>query len=174
MFLRFIGIMNAAVWFGASVFFTFAVASAFFTPQMKHLFGEAYTGIIAQQVVERYYVLYYWCGPIALLHQLAEWVYLGRALQRLTLIALAGAFCLGLIGGLGLQPKVNRLHQVKYGRNELYTPAQKAQATKSLKLWHGVAVAANYLALAGLALYVWRVANPSGGPRFVPASKFRS
>ena len=165
--------MNAAVWLGAGVFFTFGVGPAFFTPEMKQLLGPAYPGLIAQMVMERYFALQYWCGSIAIVHLLAEWVYLGKALHRITLGAILTAFCLGLIGGVWFQPKIKRLHQVKYGRVELYTPAQKTQAAKSLGVWHGTSMIGNYLALAALAVSFWRLANPANGPRFVPANKFR-
>ena len=39
MVLRFIGVMNAALWFGAALFFTFAIAPAFSSPEMKRLLG---------------------------------------------------------------------------------------------------------------------------------------
>lgn len=165
--------MNAAVWFGASIFFTFGVAPAFFTPEMKRIFGEIYTGVIAQMVLDRYFALQYWCGAIALAHLLAEWVYLGKPLQRLTVGLLLGIFSVSLLGGLWLQPKLKRLHQIKYGRNELYTAAQKAQAAKSFSAWHGVASVINLFALGGLTVYAWRVTNPGNGPRFVSANKFR-
>jgi hypothetical protein len=172
--MRFVGVMNAALWFGGSVFFTFAVAPAFFTPQMVGLFGEAYPGIIAQWVWERYYLLQYWCGSIAVLHLLAEWVYLGRAIHRVTLSALITAFCLGMIGGLWLHPKLKGLHQVKHSRPGVYTTIRQNQASRSYAVWGGVAAGLNWLMLGALLVYTARVTHPLSGPRFVPASKFRS
>lgn len=165
--------MNAAVWFGASLFFTFGVAPAFFTPEMKQILGEVYNGVVAQMVLERYFILQYWCGGIALAHLLAEWVYLGKPLHRLTVGLLLGLFAASLLGGLWLQPKLKKLHQIKYGRSELSTPAQKAQAGKSFSAWHGTASVINLLALGGLAVYAWRVTSPGQGPRFISANKFR-
>jgi hypothetical protein len=174
LFLRLIAVLNAALWFGAGLFFTFAVAPAIFTPEMKRLFGEAWVGVIAQMIIARFFVLQYWCAAIALVHQMAEWVYLGRALQRVTVGLLLGLFGLALFGGLWLQPKLKKLHQIKYGRAELYAPAQKARAAASFRVWHGVSQVTNLLALGGLGWYVWRMTNPSEGPRFVRANKFRS
>lgn len=174
--------MNAAVWFGAAIFFTFAAAPALFASETKSLITEAKAGIVAQLVLERYFALQYWCGSIALIHQLAEWVYLGKALQKVTFGILLGTFALALIGGLWLQPKLQKLHQTRYGylkttqgyvRNDP-TAAQWAQADKAFAAWHGVSMGINVLALGGLALFLWRVANPTDGPRFVPANKFRS
>ena len=51
---------------------------------------------------------------------LAEWVYLGRALQRVTAGLLVALFLLGLIGGLVLQPKMRELHLIKYSMGADY------------------------------------------------------
>jgi hypothetical protein len=172
--LRFVGVINAALWFGGSVFFTCAVAPAFFSPEMKRFLGEIYSGLAGYLVAERYYILQYVCGSIALVHQLAEWVLLSRPLQRITMTALLTAFGLGLLGGLALQPRINQLHQAAFGRADLFPPAQKAQALHALAVWQGVAACSKYLAAGCLLVYAWRVVNPSGATRFTPTGKFRS
>src|SRR5438552_14019076 len=129
MFLRLIGLLNVAVWFGAVIFFTFGVAPAFFSPEMKTLLGEqsypAFSGRLAMVVVSRYFLLHYWCGSIALLHQLAERFYLGKPLQKLNFGLLIGLCSLSLLGGLGLQPHLRKLHEIKYGRSNFYSAEQK-------------------------------------------------
>ena len=172
-FLRFIGVLNAAVWFGAALFFTFGIAPAFFTAEMKKLLGEIYSGLVAQMVLERYFVLHYCCGAIALVHQLAEWVYLGKALQRLTFGLLLGILALNLAGGLWLKPKLTELHRIRYSRPEQYSAAQRQDAARLFRNWHSVSMIMNLAVLAGLALFAWRLAMPPNGPRFVPG-KFRS
>src|SRR5262245_17853222 len=106
--------MNATVWFGAALFFSFGIAPAFFTPEMKKLLGDIYAGLVAEMVFERYFALHYICGAIAVIHQLAEWVYLGKPLQRLTFGLLAGVLMLSLVGGVWIQPKLRELHRIKY------------------------------------------------------------
>ena len=171
--LRFFGIMNAAVWFGAAVFFTFGIAPAFFTPEMKKLLGDIYAGLVAQSVIERYFVLHYCCGGLALLHQLAEWVYLGKALQRFTFGLLLGILTLSLLGGFWLQPKLKELYRIRHGSAEQFTAEQKNDAANSFKKWHGASQIMNLMMLAGLAVFVWRVSVPQqNGPRFTPG-KFR-
>lgn len=174
LILRFIGVVNAAVWFGGALFFTMAIAPAFFAPEIKSILGDVYSGVIAQLVLERYFHLFYWAGGVALLHLAAEWLYLGRAVQRFTLGLLLATVSLGLLGGVWFQPKLRNLHQVNYGRDELYTPAQKDRAARALSLWYGASQAVNILSLAGLGLYFWRVVIAPDAPRFVPAAKFRS
>ena len=171
-FLRFIGILNASVWFGASLFFTFGIAPAFFTPEMKNLLGDIYAGLVAQSVLERYFILHYCCGAVAIMHQLAEWVYLGKALHRLTFGLLMAIMALSLIGGLWLQPKLKELHRIRYGRPEQFPPQQRAQAEKAFKSWHGVSQVMNLAVLAGLAGLAWRLSVPSNGSRF-STGKFR-
>jgi hypothetical protein len=173
--LRWVGLLNAAVWFGASLVFTFVIAPAFFSPEMRQILGEqgasyVYSGRLAAVVQARYFVLQHWCGAIAILHFLAEWVYLGKPMQKISLGLLLGMFSLGLIGGLWMQPKIAGLHRAKYSVQS--SPDQKAQAAKSLKAWHGSAAIANLLVLGALAVYFARINQSGNGTRFVSATKF--
>ena len=65
-FLRFVGLMNAAVWFGAAIFFTFGIGAAAFSPEMKELLGPKnspyFSGAIAQILIARYFHLQLLCG----------------------------------------------------------------------------------------------------------------
>lgn len=176
VFLRLVGLLNVAAWFGAVIFFTAGAAPAFFSADMKALLGEqnypAFSGRLAMILVGRYFLFHYWCGTIALVHQLAERFYLGKPLQRLNFGLLIGVCSLGLIEGLWLQPHLKRLHAIEYGRG--YSPAQQAQARKAFGPWHGASRSLNLLVLAGLGVYLWRMTNPGNGARFVPSGKFRS
>ena len=156
------------------LFFTVAVAPAFFSTEMKTILGDAnypvFSGRLAMLVVSRYFILHYWCGSIALLHQLAECFYLGKPLQRLNFGLLVGICCLSLFGGLWLQPSLRKLHEIKYGRSDIYSPAQKALADKAFPYWHGASRILNVLVLGGLGFYLWRMANPVNGTRFTPTT----
>jgi len=167
--------MNAAVWFGATVFFTVGAGPAAFSQDMRSLLGEAYypyfSGAIAQIVIARYFHLQLACGLVALLHALAEWLYLGKRLRRFGLGLLMGLFALALVGGFWMQPKIKELHAARYAVNQ---PAAAREAkAKSLRLWHGAAQMVNLVMLAGLAVYVWRVAHPVSPTRFVSPIKFQ-
>ena len=179
--LRFVGVINAAVWLGAAVYFTFG-APALFTPEAKSLLGEAQAGVAAMMLLSRYFTLQYWCGGIAIVHQLAEWVYLGRSLQRWAVGVLAAVYLLALLGGLWLQPKLRQLHEVKYGyrkvngqyvRNAVLPPQSEA-AAEAFRRWHGISMVFNLIIMGGLVFFTWRAANPADVPRFIPANKFRS
>jgi hypothetical protein len=175
--LRWIGVMNAAVWLGATVVFGFVALPAVFSDELKHLLGDPYVGLVAQKLVARYFVLQCWCAVIALAHLLAEWVYLGRRLHRVTLGIVLALLTLGLVGGLWLQPKMNTLHRIKYSsefyRREVYSAADRAAAARAFRSWHIVARVADLLGLVGLIYYTWRVVNPSDETRFLAPAKFR-
>lgn len=186
--LRFIGVLNAAVWLGASVFFTFGVAPVFFTDEIKHLFNNSgfWPGIIAQMALERFFFLQYLCGSIAIAHLLAEWVYLGRALHRLTLGLLIGLLSVAFLGGFWLTPKLKKFYLtksgsmvVKVGKFDEYRPAQfsreeMARAQRSFSIWHGVSSSVNLLVLGGLIFYLWRTTRTEDTTRFIGSTKFRS
>ncbi|HVM48675.1 MAG TPA: DUF4149 domain-containing protein [Candidatus Acidoferrum sp.] len=175
-FLRLVGVLNAAVWFGAAVFFTFWSGSAPFSLEMRRLLGDNnypyFSGAIAQILIARYFSLQFVCSIVAVLHLVAEWLYLGRFPQN-SRLALLVALCLAvLLGGYWLQPRMKALHATKYAANQ---PARvRESAARSFRAWHGVSMGVNLLVVAGLAVYVWRVANPSDETRFVSAVKFRS
>ena len=178
VFLRLIGLLNVAVWFGAGVFFTLGVAPAFFSPEMRTILGDqsypVFSGRLAMLVVSRYYFLHYWCGSIALIHQLVERFYLGKPLQRLSFGVLIAICTVSLFGGLWLQPSLRKLHEIKYARTEVSLPAEKRNADRAFRVWHGIASGMNLLVLGGLGFYLWGMANPGNGTRFVPSGKFRS
>src|SRR6266699_4165311 len=114
------------MWFGASIFFTFSVGPAFFSDKMVGLLTRPYAGAAAQIVIERYFLFHELCGMVALVHLVAEWLYMGKPLQRLTLWLLLGISVLGLLAGYSLQPKLRKLHRTIYGSGS--TPAQIEQA----------------------------------------------
>ena len=175
-FLRFVGILNAAVWFGTSFFFTFGAGFAPFSPEMKSLLGEHnfpyYSGAIAQILIARYFQFQVACSLVAVMHLLAEWLYLGKAPQRAHLGLLAGLCAVALLGGYWLQPHLKALHTVKYGVTT--RPEMRQSADRAFRAWHGVSQVINLLAVGGLAVYLWRAANPPDQARFVSAMKFTS
>jgi hypothetical protein len=173
-FLRFVGILNAAVWFGAAVFFTFGTGLAPFSQEMKTLLGPNnypyFSGAIAQILIARYFHFQLVCGVIAVLHLLAEWLYLGKFPRKLQAGLLIGLCVATLFGGYTLQPRLKALHTTKYGVNT--RPEIREAANRSFRAWHGVSQVVNLLVVTGLAVYLWRAANPSDPTRFVSAFKF--
>jgi hypothetical protein len=168
-FLKFIGMLNAAIWCGSAVFLVIGLP-ALFSPELKRLLPAAYVGFAAESVVSRYFILQYWCGGIALAHLVGEWLYCGRTLWRLNLGLIMVVLSLGLVGGLWVQPKMRALHLVKYFGK---TAEQQMQASKAFAAWHGASEAANLLVIVCLMWYVWQVNREQEQPRFVSFSKIR-
>lgn len=167
--LRFVGILNAAVWCGSAVFLVVALPGIF-SAELKTLLTPERVGFAAEAVVARFFFLQYWCGGIALAHLLGEWLYAGRRVRRLNLALVLAMLALALAGGLWAQPKMDKLHLVKYFGT---VPEQRAQAGKSFALWHAATESANVLVIAGLVLYLWSVSAPPESPRFVGFNKIR-
>ena len=173
-FLRFVGILNAAVWFGAAIFFTFGAGPVPFSTAMRNLLGSNnfpyFSGAIAQLFIARYFYFHLACAAVAVLHLLAEWLYLGKRPPRWQVGLLIGLAAAALVGGYWLQPRMKALHAAKYGLNT--PPETRLAAERSFKAWHGVSQGVNFLLIGGLVVYLWRAANPSDTARFVSAVKF--
>lgn len=174
-FLRFVGIANAAVWLGAAVFYTVGAGPAVVSSDMQTLLGPKYfpyfSGAVAQIILARYFHLHLACAIIALLHLLAEKIYLGRSTHRRWLGLLAVLFGFSLLGSVWLSPKLLHLHRDQHRLNA--TPHQRAVAAKSFRVWHGVFQAVNVLIIGGVAVCLWRVTHPPDELRFVGSAQFR-
>ena len=168
-FLRFVGLLNAAVWCGSAIFLVVGLP-AVFSPELKRLLTPVGVGFAAETIVARFFVLQYWCGGIALAHLLAEWLYCGRPLWRLNLGLLVVLLSLSLAGGLCAQPRMRALHLTRYyGR----TSEQQLRAAKAFAAWHTASEAANLLVIGGLVWYLWQVSREQEAPRLLNFSKIR-
>jgi hypothetical protein len=168
-FLKFVGLLNAAVWCGSAIFLVIGLPGLF-SPDLARLLPPAYVGFAAEAVISRYFTVQYCCAGIALLHLLGEWLYSGRRLWRLNLGLVATVLGLSLIGGLLAQPKMHALHIAKYfGR----TIEQQTQAAKSFAVWHAASETANLLVIICLVWYLWLVNKEQEHPRFMNFSKIR-
>lgn len=162
--IRFVGIVNASVWFGAAVFFTVAAGPAFFSTEMASFLPRPYAARAAEVIIERLFVLQQWCGAIALLHLLVEYLYSGRQIERLVLAVVATMFVLSLVGGYWLLPKMHALQQVRY--SQATSPTQRATAESTWGALHGVSWAVNLAVLTGQLYYLWIVTRPPQSLRF--------
>ncbi|MDB6022941.1 MAG: hypothetical protein JWQ04_2798 [Pedosphaera sp.] len=165
-FLRFVGIINAAIWFGAAIFFALGILPAVFSQEMHRLFRETdpyYSGAVAQLLFGRFFALQCICGAVALLHLLAEKLYLGRALPRLGTTLVLALFCFGLIGNFWLLPHMKDLRQTRYFGQ---TQEQKEHARRSFGIWHGISEFANLFVIGGLLVNLVRVTRPADPGRY--------
>jgi hypothetical protein len=166
--------MNATVWLGASVFFLVAARPAFSSLEMESLLGlknfPYFSDAIVHIVLTRYFHLQLACSIVAVLHFLAEYLYLGRRWEKFSVGLLAVLLALSVLGSSWLGPQLHELHENRF-RNP--AAAEREKAMKSFRFWTGFSQLANVLTIGGLIIYVWRVANPSDSTRFVSAGKFR-
>jgi hypothetical protein len=168
--LRFIGLVNAAVWLGAGVFFTLGVGQAVFSDELKRIFDKYYVGIIAQHLIGTYFTFHIICGCIALAHYLGETFLTRRAFRKWTLAVILVPLLLGVLGAFVFQPKMRQLYQVMYR-----APAveQRAPAEKQFKVMHGISQVLNLISIVCVGTAFWRLVNPPETPRFVSTQKFR-
>lgn len=169
-FLRSIAILNAAVWFGSIIFFTFAAGPAFFGDEMTQLLGRAHAGAAAQIIVHRYFLVQQWCAAIGIAHLIGEWLYTARPFNRLVLILLMALFVVGILGGYVLQPRMHELHLRKYAVQT--SPEAKQSASRSFAILHGTAQALNLLVIGGVLVYLWHVTKPVNTARFTSVNRF--
>ncbi len=156
--IRFVGILNAAVWFGSVVFFTIAAGPAFFSAEMATVLPRPHAGRVAEIIISRLATVQVWCAVIALLHLLAEHLFSGKPVARLTLGGLVGLLLLNLSVKFWLLPTMHRLQVIRY--SELSTPEQRDAAVSQFGLWHGLSSAGNLLVIACLAYYLWLLLRP--------------
>ena len=164
-FLRFVGLFNAAVWVGGSIFFSFLAAPVFFTAEVTDFTPPPNNGLVAQAMLGRYFMLHYLCGTIASLHLLVEWLYSGGGFPRRAIAVVCVLLGLALISGKFISPKLSALHQQKYqfklkseGERQMIEKAEYEQsvvedAKWKFDVWHGVSQVIN---LAMMILLTWR------------------
>ncbi len=171
LFLRFVGIINAAVWFGAAFFMLTTVLPAVYSQEMKGIFGQVYTGIIWQIILGRFFVLECWCGGVALVHLTMEWLLIGKAWRKGMFALAIAIFSVALINGAWLEPKLEQFYRTKY--STVARPVEKEVAGRYYRVWNRVSFGFHVMVVGGLMIFVCRMAGAPNGPRFVPANKFR-
>jgi len=167
--------MNAAVWLGTVVFFTFGAEPACFSADMRAALGTPqasyFPGAILGVVMNRYYGLMIACALVALLHFLAEWLYMGRPRRKFSFALVAVLFLLTFLGRNAIQPSLVRLNRTHY--TAATQPAERESAGKNFRALHVTEIALNVLIVGGLVVYLSRVSSPSDTLRFMRPVHFR-
>ena len=78
---------------------------------------------------------------------------------------MVGVFCLGLLGGIWLQPKMDGLRKTMYSPTA--TQPQTHAATLSFKHWHVVSDLAVVVMIGGLLMHIIRVTKQEDTSRYV-------
>jgi hypothetical protein len=184
-FLRFAGLLIAALWLGGAVYFSFAAGTLPFSADMRELIarmGDAnagfqayFVGAAAQLGVARFFKFQLLCGIAALAHLGIEWMYQERRGRKPLLAVLLLLLGLTLLGNFVLLPKMKALHAVKHAQpTAYYTQERREAAAVSFKRWHAVSQAGNLFVLGGLVFYLWHMGRPPDTARFVRPPQFRS
>jgi hypothetical protein len=172
--LRFIGLLNAAVWLGAMVLFTAILGPALFSPEVKILVGrsEWLPGAIAQILVERYMLLQQWCAIIALIHLIFDWLYTGKLFAKSSIFILLICLGIGLSGTRLLAPEMKKLHLIKYAPQS--AQADRERANRNFRILHGTSQVTNLLSLCGVLFYYWRLSVGPQAGRSGAAARYRN
>jgi len=165
------GLFNAAVWVGGSVFFSFLAAPVFFTPEVTAFAPKPANGLVAQAVLGRYFMLHIICGTIASLHLLIEWLYNGGGFPKRAIAIVCVLLGLALFGGKFISPKLTVWHQEKHqvqlksdgGLTKIKLEADVVQnAERKFAVWHGVSHVINLAMMILLTWRFWRLARSDG------------
>lgn len=167
--------MNAAVWLGTAFFFTFAAEPASFSADMRGILGANaslyFLGAISGVIMSRYYHVMLACAVIAMLHFLAEWLYMGRPRRKFSFGLVAALFILTLIGSNAIHPSLVTLNRKHY--TPTLSATEREAAGKSFRALSVVGIALNVLIIGGLVVYVSRVSSASDAVRFNRPVQFR-
>ena len=169
--IRFVGILNAAIWLGSIVFFTVVGGPAFFSPEMESILPRPYAARAVEVIISRLYSLQMICAFVALSHLAIEYFHCGRTPPRANVGLLTTLLILNLIGAFWLLPKMHGLQGVRYSPET--TEVQKAEAARRFGAWHGISQVVNLFVLGVLVFHVWSVTRSIESPRFSNWEKFR-
>jgi hypothetical protein len=169
--IRFIGLLNAAVWLGAAVFFTLAARPAFLSAEMLSFLPRAHASRAAGVMLDHYFVLQQWCAGVALAHLLLEYVLSGRYMGGWVLGLLPAMLGVSVAGGRWLAPALHELQRVNY--SALAAAAEKADAASRLTALNVGFEVVNALVILALLYYLWRLSRPANGPRFATLGQIK-
>ena len=172
-FIRFIGIFNIAVWTGGSVFFSFLAGKVFFSPEVTQFTPPPYNGLVAQAMLERFFLLHYICGIFAISHLLLEWFIKQGAFPKRPVSYIGILLLLALLGGKLISPNLNVWYQQKYqfqikseGEPPMiefkpYSKEIRQDAKLKFNIWHGISQTVNLIMLIMLTYHFWKLIYPS-------------
>lgn len=157
--LRTLQLAVVATWLGASVFLTFFVGPALFSPEVLRVIPKYHAGRVAQVVLGQFFWLQLACGSAALLISLVGWAFGGARQRPWATVTLLGIVSVVLVVGQTLPPRMERWHAILYAPNT--TPAQKSEAQASFRRLHGISQVANLVVMIGVTLYFLQLTRPT-------------
>ena len=150
--VQLVGTLNAAVWLGGAVFFTFVAGPMFFDPALKEILPKPEDGIAARFLIGRFTAFQISCALIAAITLIIGWRMSERPFPRAQALLLGGIGLLIAAAVLVLTPKLDALHHLKYadyfGLNT--TKEQSEAAAKAFGPLHGLSMVGNLVVMLGL------------------------
>lgn len=171
LFLRWLGILTAAAWFGAAVSFALAVGPAFSSDAMLKLLPASHAEAAAQIVADRFLTAQYLCGLLALAHMVGGKLYTGRPIQRASLCLTVGLLGLALISASLFQPKLKKNHLDTFGTRS--TPQQRIQGQRWFGIWNFISTSANVVMILGLSVHLLQTVSSEASYRYIAGPKIR-
>jgi hypothetical protein len=150
--VQLVGTLNAAVWLGGAVFFTFVAGPMFFDPEMKRVLGEPENGVAARFLIGRFTAFQIACAIIGAITLIIGWRMSARPFPRTQALLLGGISLLIVLGLLLLTPKLDALHHLKYADyfGVTATKEQSEAAAKAFGPLHGLSMVGNLVVMLGL------------------------
>ena len=162
--VQLVGTLNAAVWLGGAVFFTFFAGPVFFDSALEAVLPKPEDGVAARFLINRFTAFQLSCACIALITIAIGWRLEGGKFPRAQGLLLGGILLLIVLGMMGLAPKLNALHELKYAYyfGVKATKAQSEAAGKAFESLHGLSQVCNLVVLLGLVaqfILLWKEAT---------------
>ncbi|MCF7669869.1 MAG: DUF4149 domain-containing protein [Verrucomicrobia bacterium] len=157
--LRIIGLINASVWLGAAVFFTFSVSPALRSKPIIALFStggtsdtaQAYLGALYHIVLGHFHVWQITCAIIALACLLALRVLSGKPARLIMFYLLIGLLGAGLVGRFWIQPELKRIHTIRFSTKNDQT--MKLEYRKTYLNRYRLSTILNILSIVGISAF---------------------
>ena len=162
--IQLIGILNAAIWLGGAVFFTFIAGPAFFSPDLEPILPKPENGIAARYLIGKFAAFQIACASIAVINLIVGCNWKAYSNPKPQALILAAIILLTGAGMFFLTPKMDALHQLKYADyfGLQATDEKKDAASRAFGQMHGLLQVGNLLVLVGLLLnfvLCWKTAS---------------
>ena len=161
--IQLVAALNAAIWLGGAVFFTFIAGPTFFSPELETILPKPENGIAARFMIGKFTAFQIACASISVISLLIGWRLKISSHQKYQALLLFFVILFIGVGTLLLTPKMDAAHQLKYA--DYYqlaaTPIAKEDASKVFGLLHGLSQVGNLLVLIGLVInfiFCWKTA----------------
>jgi hypothetical protein len=172
-FLRFIGLLNAGVWVGAAVFLVLVAEPALYSNAARAYLLKShgyFAGALDGVIRGRFLYFNLVCGGIAMAHLLAEWLYLGRPIRRISVWLVLILVAMAIVNIGVFETRVTVFHEARY---RSATPAARQEAQSAFERWRRASNTADLLMLGGLCFYLWSIVRDENVLRFVGAASPR-